>query len=389
MIHLVKADFSSSFMERPKSSSRAIFEIQRPVRIHSFLPNDEKIQQDEDERDPKFMHLLKEELFCFWKRQKEEVLCSDLKRKHELPISRIGRAMKSNDQVKRVSSHSTVLLAKAIEMFILELTLRAWMQRCDIARAVRNEEIFDFLSDIIALQNYKLQYQFQVEEANDSQGNEFYAAYQLIHPNNIPVEEANNVQGDKFHLANQMVQLHNILCQFQVQQEANDGQGNEFHPAYQMAQPNNIPLPCHFQVQQEANDGQGNEFYPAHQLVQSNNIPVQQEANDGNEFHPAYQLVQPINIPMQEVANDGQGNEFHPAYQMVKPNNNSLEEEAKDDQGNEYHLANQMVQPNNIPASFISIQGIPAPLMVPPLIDLSPEDEFIIDGFLLDNKQGL
>ncbi|XP_047263247.1 nuclear transcription factor Y subunit C-3 isoform X16 [Capsicum annuum] len=280
-------DFNSSSMELPKSSSALSSDMQRPVHMQKSMPSDKKIQQDEDERDPRFM--LKEELSCFWKRQKEEILHSDLKRKHELPISRIRRAMKSNDQVKMVSAHSTVLLAKAIEMFILELTRRAWMQseqekrrtlkRCDIARAIRNEELFDFLSDIVPLQNYK------------------------------------------------------------VHAEANDGQGNEFRPTHQLVQPNNIPLPCQFQVQQQTNDGQGNMFDPAHQFVQPNNIPVK------------------------EAANGGQGNEFHPVYQMV--------------------------QPNNIPASFTSTQGIPAPLMSPPLFNFSPEDEFIIDGFLMDYKEGL
>ncbi|XP_016560809.1 nuclear transcription factor Y subunit C-3 isoform X18 [Capsicum annuum] len=280
-------DFNSSSMELPKSSSALSSDMQRPVHMQKSMPSDKKIQQDEDERDPRFM--LKEELSCFWKRQKEEILHSDLKRKHELPISRIRRAMKSNDQVKMVSAHSTVLLAKAIEMFILELTRRAWMQseqekrrtlkRCDIARAIRNEELFDFLSDIVPLQNYK------------------------------------------------------------VQEAANDVQGNELHPAHQMVKPNNNSLQSHFQVHAEANDGQGNEFRPTHQLVQPNNIPVK------------------------EAANGGQGNEFHPVYQMV--------------------------QPNNIPASFTSTQGIPAPLMSPPLFNFSPEDEFIIDGFLMDYKEGL
>ncbi|XP_016560802.1 nuclear transcription factor Y subunit C-10 isoform X5 [Capsicum annuum] len=312
-------DFNSSSMELPKSSSALSSDMQRPVHMQKSMPSDKKIQQDEDERDPRFM--LKEELSCFWKRQKEEILHSDLKRKHELPISRIRRAMKSNDQVKMVSAHSTVLLAKAIEMFILELTRRAWMQseqekrrtlkRCDIARAIRNEELFDFLSDIVPLQNYKVQ-----EAANDVQGNELHPAHQMVKPNN-----------------------NSLQSHFQVHAEANDGQGNEFRPTHQLVQPNNIPLPCQFQVQQQTNDGQGNMFDPAHQFVQPNNIPVK------------------------EAANGGQGNEFHPVYQMV--------------------------QPNNIPASFTSTQGIPAPLMSPPLFNFSPEDEFIIDGFLMDYKEGL
>lgn len=65
-----------------------------------------------------------------------------------------------------VSAHAIVLFAKATEMFILELTLRAWMQaeqvkrrtlkRYDIARAIRNEELLDFLCDIVPLQSYKV-----------------------------------------------------------------------------------------------------------------------------------------------------------------------------------------------------------------------------------------
>ncbi|XP_055803758.1 uncharacterized protein LOC129872842 isoform X26 [Solanum dulcamara] len=381
-------DFNNSLMKLPKSSSALPSELQRPVRMHSSISSNNKIHQDEDERDPRFTQLLKENLFCFWKRQKEEILRSDPKRKHELPISRIRRAMKSNDQVKMVSAHSTVLLSKAIEMFILELTLRAWMQadqvkhrtlnRHDFARAIRDEELFDFLSDIVPLQTYKNQ--FQVEEANDCQGNEFYAAYQMIQPNNIPlqyqfqVEEANDVQGNKFHLANQMVQLQNNplqqLYQFQAGGEANDGQGNEFVPAYQIVQPNDILLQYQFQVE-EANDVQGNKFHLANQMVQLQNNPLQQlyqfqaggEANDGqgNEFVPAYQIVQPNDILLQyqfqvEEANDVQGNKFHLANQMVQLQNNPLQQlyqfqaggEANDGQGNEFVPAYQIVQPNDI-----------------------------------------
>ncbi|XP_049383641.1 uncharacterized protein LOC125847933 isoform X26 [Solanum stenotomum] len=497
-------DFNSSFMELPKSSSALSSEMQRPIHMDSSMPSDKKIQQDEDERDPRFMQLLKENLSCFWNRQKEEILRADPKRKPEMPISRIRRAMKSNDQVKMVSAHSTVLLSKAIEMFIMELTLRAWMQadqgkcrtlkRYDFARAIRDEELFDFLSDIVPLQTSKLQCQFQVqkeandgqgndsnpayqvvqsnniscqyqvqeandgqgneshpayqvlqpnnipyefqveEDANVGQGNEFHSACQMFQPNNIPVEEENDVQGNKFDFANRMVQPHNIPCQFQVQDKANDGQGNEVHPAYQMVQPNKPPLPCQFQVQKEANDGQGNESNAAYQVVQPCNIPlkyqfqVEEDANgsQGNEFHPACQMVQPHKIPfniddflMEEAddvqgnkfhlanqmvqphnipqlyqfqvrgeENDGQGNEFDPPYN-VQPNNILVQAEANDGQGNEFHPTYQMGQPNNIPASFISAQGIPAPFMLPPLINLSPEPEFDIDEFLVDIEEGL
>ncbi|XP_075105966.1 uncharacterized protein LOC107779351 isoform X13 [Nicotiana tabacum] len=344
-------------MEFPKSSSALSSEMQKPVGIHSCLPSNNKTQQDEDKREPCFMHLLRAKLLCFWKQQVEEILqASELKRKQELPLARIRRVIKSNDQVKMVSAHAIVLFAKATEMFILELTLRAWMQaeqvkrrtlkRYDIARAIRNEELLDFLCDIVPLQSYK----FQVEEANYGQGNEFHPAYQMVQPINFPY-------------------------QFQVEEEANDGQGNEFHPAYEMLQlqPNNIPY--QFQVEEEALDVRGNEFHQAYQMVQPNNILQQ------NQFQ------------VEELANDGQGNEFLVAYQMVQPNDVpyqfQVEEEANGGQGNQFHPAYQMVQPNSIPASFTSIQGIPAPLMLPPAINSSAEAKFTNDGFALDNKEGL
>ncbi|XP_019241277.1 PREDICTED: nuclear transcription factor Y subunit gamma-like isoform X5 [Nicotiana attenuata] len=342
-------------MEFPKPSSVLSSEMQKPVGIHSCLPSNNKTQQDEDKREPCFLHLLRAKLLCFWKQQVEEILqASELKRKQELPLARIRRVIKSNDQVKMVSAHSIVLFAKATEMFILELTLRAWMQaelvkrrtlkRYDIARAIRNEELLDFLCDIVPLQSYK----FQVEEANYGQGNEFHPAYQMVQPIN-----------------------------FSVEKEANDGQGNEFHPAYEMLQlqPNNIPY--QFQVEEEALDVQGNEFHQAYQMVQPNNIPLQQQ----NQFQ------------VEELANDGQGNEFLAAYQMVQPNDVpyqfQVEEEANGGQGNQFHPAYEMVQPNNIPASFTSIQGIPAPLMLPPAINSSAEAEFTSGGFALDNEEGL
>ncbi|KAG5623653.1 hypothetical protein H5410_008871 [Solanum commersonii] len=158
--------------------------MQRLIHMDSSMPSDKKIQQDEDERDPSFIQLLKENRFPFWKRQKEEILHSGLstkggnstfsrfilsvdpKRKHDLPISRIRRAMKSNDQVK---GH-------------------------------RDEELFDFLSDIVPLQTYQVE-----EEANGGQGNELHPAGQMVQPNNIPVDsmaDQNNNEEEDYAVIN-------------------------------------------------------------------------------------------------------------------------------------------------------------------------------------------
>ena len=60
---------------------------------------------------------------------------------------------------KMISAEAPALFAKACEMFIAELTYRAWfhteenkrrtLQRSDISQAVAKTEIFDFLLDVV------------------------------------------------------------------------------------------------------------------------------------------------------------------------------------------------------------------------------------------------
>jgi nuclear transcription factor Y gamma len=60
-----------------------------------------------------------------------------------------------------VSADTPIVFSKACELFILELTLRSWLQaeecrrrtlqRCDIARAVRLDDLLDFLIDVVPL----------------------------------------------------------------------------------------------------------------------------------------------------------------------------------------------------------------------------------------------
>lgn len=43
-----------------------------------------------------------------------------------LPLARIKKIMKLDDEVKMISAEAPLLFAKACEIFIHELTLRAW-----------------------------------------------------------------------------------------------------------------------------------------------------------------------------------------------------------------------------------------------------------------------
>jgi nuclear transcription factor Y gamma len=74
-----------------------------------------------------------------------------------------------------ISADTPAVFSKACELFILELTLRAWLQteecrrrtlqRSDIAMAVRHDDLLDFLVDVVPLDHhriYKVQYYFSL-----------------------------------------------------------------------------------------------------------------------------------------------------------------------------------------------------------------------------------
>lgn len=51
-----------------------------------------------------------------------------------LPLARIKKIMKLDDEVKMISAEAPMLFAKAAEIFIHELTLRAWVHTEDNKR---------------------------------------------------------------------------------------------------------------------------------------------------------------------------------------------------------------------------------------------------------------
>lgn len=102
-----------------------------------------------------------QQLNNFWNKTMEEIKTmkpNDFKAQ-ELPLARIKKIMKLDEDVKMISAEAPVLFAKAAEIFINELTLRSWihaeenkrrtLQRNDIAMAITKYDQFDFLIDIV------------------------------------------------------------------------------------------------------------------------------------------------------------------------------------------------------------------------------------------------
>jgi len=95
----------------------------------------------------------------FWGRQRQEVAKTTDFKVQQLPLARIKKIMKSDEDVKMISAEAPVLFAKACEMFIQELTIRSWaqtedakrrtLQRSDVSGAIQKTDIFDFLIDIV------------------------------------------------------------------------------------------------------------------------------------------------------------------------------------------------------------------------------------------------
>ncbi|WWC91028.1 uncharacterized protein L201_005968 [Kwoniella dendrophila CBS 6074] len=99
-------------------------------------------------------------LESFWKRQMNNVEgeIPDWK-SYNLPLARIKKVMKSDEEVRMISAEAPIMFSKACEIFISELTCRAWLvaesnkrrtlQKSDVAAAIAFSDMFDFLIDIV------------------------------------------------------------------------------------------------------------------------------------------------------------------------------------------------------------------------------------------------
>uniref|UniRef100_K4D6J8 Nuclear transcription factor Y subunit C n=1 Tax=Solanum lycopersicum TaxID=4081 RepID=K4D6J8_SOLLC len=99
-----------------------------------------------------------EKLEMFWidkQREMENVI--DFKSNLLPSINRIKKIMKTDKDVRMIATESPVLLAKACELFIQELTLRSWfkteknhrriLKKDDVTDVIMETDILDFLLD--------------------------------------------------------------------------------------------------------------------------------------------------------------------------------------------------------------------------------------------------
>lgn len=90
---------------------------------------------------------------------------------HQLPLARIKKVMKTDEDVRMISAEAPILFAKGCDVFITELTMRAWihaeenkrrtLQKSDIAAALTKSDMFDFLIDVVPREEERKQKQQQ------------------------------------------------------------------------------------------------------------------------------------------------------------------------------------------------------------------------------------
>ncbi|KAJ7476820.1 histone-fold-containing protein [Mycena galericulata] len=99
-------------------------------------------------------------LRSFWQRQIDAAEQETPDYRHPpLPLARIKKVMKMDADVKMIAADAPILFCKACEIFIAEITARAFiiadsnkrrtLSRADIAKALTKSDQFDFLIDIV------------------------------------------------------------------------------------------------------------------------------------------------------------------------------------------------------------------------------------------------
>ncbi|CAH0515179.1 unnamed protein product [Peronospora belbahrii] len=167
-IFLKKNGSTNCILGKPQESSQSPWSIAKTLLFPVILkpgPMESQVVELTEAEQAQHQLQMEQQLKSFWAKQLLEMEQlevgseQDFKNHNDLPLARIKRIMKSDEDVRMISAEAPVLFAKACEMFILELTLRSWgyseknkrrtLQKEDIQTAIRNTDIFDFLVDVI------------------------------------------------------------------------------------------------------------------------------------------------------------------------------------------------------------------------------------------------
>ncbi|PNJ89714.1 NFYC isoform 19, partial [Pongo abelii] len=132
-------------------------------------------------------------LQSFWPRVMEEIRNLTVKdfRVQELPLARIKKIMKLDEDVKMISAEAPVLFAKAAQIFITELTLRAWIHTEDNKRRTLQEDVRQSVTPAEPVQYYftLAQQPAAVQVQGQQQGQQTTSSTTTIQPGQIIIAQ--------------------------------------------------------------------------------------------------------------------------------------------------------------------------------------------------------
>ncbi|AFZ80736.1 histone-like transcription factor CBF/NF-Y and archaeal histone domain-containing protein [Theileria equi strain WA] len=104
----------------------------------------------------------------------------DQNRNAQLPVARVKKIMKEGEHSGMISADAPVILAKACEMLIKELTLQSWtctlltrrctLQKQDITSAIFKSNIYNFLYDVLTPEELRPKMESQLLATQRTQG---------------------------------------------------------------------------------------------------------------------------------------------------------------------------------------------------------------------------
>ena len=154
--------------------------------------------------------------------------------------------MKADPEVKMISAEAPILFAKGCDIFITELTMRAWihaeenkrrtLQRSDIASALAKSDMFDFLIDIVPREDATPQHKRRPEFTN-------VGTYTAPDPSTVPGAGPAGMGPEQAQMGGQpefggMEQAHMQQPQYQQQMGAYPPPNQQQYGGQQMFDPN-------------------------------------------------------------------------------------------------------------------------------------------------------
>lgn len=129
--------------------------------------------------------------------------------------------MKLDEEVKMISAEAPIIFAKAAEIFIQEVTIRAWLhteenkrrtlQRNDVALAVSKYDQFDFLIDIVPREEIKPTTTANTSTTSSSASKSTKEAHAT--PQQQSMSHSHSPQQHHHHQVQQQVAMQNVLNQ--------------------------------------------------------------------------------------------------------------------------------------------------------------------------------